>query len=323
MLVTGKIIPWLAHDRMDVRHVAILGVLLAFPLKRRFVNDEQLPFPEGRASGVVLDALYTGAAGRGHVQGEAACLHRSLHRSLPGHHQRRLDEPAAIQGPAAWTKWAGMKEPWTFHERIDSYYYAMRSGRRAQYIPTILGTDLRVLGLRLTLDAAMLGIGGLMGIVVATSCLLGALDQFRDPCADHDPGRRHRRPRRSQRRGGADFARRDREPVVTVVGRDHDGRRLAGKSRWVGPRSSRASSSAVRRAMDADVLKHIEFPLWISARGYPDLQRPRGDWVTPRVLRRALAAGIRSRCRSSSCWRSSAPTRWRSLRGRPPARCPR
>jgi uncharacterized oligopeptide transporter (OPT) family protein len=74
-------------------------------------------------------------------------------------------------------KWAGMKEPWTFHERIDSYYYAV-AGKANEYIPTILGTDIRVLGLRLTLDAAMLGIGGLMGIVVATSCLLGALINF-------------------------------------------------------------------------------------------------------------------------------------------------
>ena len=38
--------------------LSILGVLVAFPMKRRFVNDEQHPFPEGRACGVVLDALY-------------------------------------------------------------------------------------------------------------------------------------------------------------------------------------------------------------------------------------------------------------------------
>ena len=52
--------------------VSIIGVLLAFPMKRRFINEDQLPFPEGRASGVVLDALYTGAAERRHVQG-ASC----------------------------------------------------------------------------------------------------------------------------------------------------------------------------------------------------------------------------------------------------------
>ena len=74
-------------------------------------------------------------------------------------------------------QWAGMKEPWTFHERLDTYYYAA-AAKANLYIPTILGTDIRQLGLRLTLDAAMLGIGGLMGIAVATSCLLGAFINF-------------------------------------------------------------------------------------------------------------------------------------------------
>ena len=41
--------------------LSCLGVLVAFPMKRRFINDEQHPFPEGRACGVVLDALYHGA----------------------------------------------------------------------------------------------------------------------------------------------------------------------------------------------------------------------------------------------------------------------
>src|SRR5438105_5982315 len=64
MLVTERIILWW-HMILWMIVVAIIGVLLAFPLKRRFINEEQLPFPEGRAAGVVLDALYTGAAHAG------------------------------------------------------------------------------------------------------------------------------------------------------------------------------------------------------------------------------------------------------------------
>src|SRR5450631_2916274 len=64
MLVTGKIIPW-QHMIAWMCAVAILGVLLAFPMKRRFINEEQLPFPEGRAAGVVLDAIYSGGAQAG------------------------------------------------------------------------------------------------------------------------------------------------------------------------------------------------------------------------------------------------------------------
>src|SRR5262249_2466754 len=69
--------------------------------------------------------------------------------------------------------WAGMKEPWIIQERLDTYYYQAQGAALK-----ILGTDIPALGLRLTLDAAMLGIGGLMGIAVATSCLLGALINF-------------------------------------------------------------------------------------------------------------------------------------------------
>jgi len=53
-----------------------------------------------------------------------------------------------------------MKEPWIVHERLDTYYYAA-TAKVDGYIPTLLGTDIRQLGLRLTLDVAMLGIGGL------------------------------------------------------------------------------------------------------------------------------------------------------------------
>ncbi len=35
-------------------------MLYAFPLKKRIINDEQLPFPEGRAAGVVMHNLHTG-----------------------------------------------------------------------------------------------------------------------------------------------------------------------------------------------------------------------------------------------------------------------
>ncbi len=64
MLVTNQIIPAM-HMISWMIVVAIIGVLLAFPLKRRFINEEQLPFPEGRAAGVVLDAIYSGAAAAG------------------------------------------------------------------------------------------------------------------------------------------------------------------------------------------------------------------------------------------------------------------
>jgi len=74
-------------------------------------------------------------------------------------------------------KWAGMTEPWHLHERIDDYYYAW-AVKVHGFIPSILGTDFRTLGLRVVVDAALIGTGGLMGIAVAASCFLGAFINF-------------------------------------------------------------------------------------------------------------------------------------------------
>ncbi len=101
MLVTGKIIPWW-HMIVWMCVVSIIGVLLAFPMKRRFINEEQLPFPEGRASGVVLDALYTGSAAAGMFKARLLAFSCSVRGVVSIHHQRRLDEVAAVQDPAAW-----------------------------------------------------------------------------------------------------------------------------------------------------------------------------------------------------------------------------
>ncbi len=57
MMVTGQVIPmW--QTFWWIIMLSLLGVLFAFPLKRRYINDEQLPFPEGRAAGIVLDSLH-------------------------------------------------------------------------------------------------------------------------------------------------------------------------------------------------------------------------------------------------------------------------
>jgi uncharacterized oligopeptide transporter (OPT) family protein len=175
MLVTGHVIPWWQMMVWMVV-ISIIGVLLAFPMKRRFINDEQLPFPEGRASGVVLDSLYSGAHGAGMFKARLLAVTAgitAIWQALVSDGWMKLLQFKLL----AMDRWAGLKEPFTLHERLDTYYYqfAVQAGG---WIPKILGTDLRVLGLRLTLDAAMLGVGGLMGIAVATSCLLGAFVNF-------------------------------------------------------------------------------------------------------------------------------------------------
>ena len=171
MLVTGKIIDPL-HMVAWMCVCSILGVLIAFPMKRRFINDEQLPVPEGRAAGVVLDALYTGAAAAGMYKAKllaGAAILAATYQSLISDGWMKVIQFKLLR----MHQWAGMKEPWVFHERIDTYFYDATG-----YVVRILGTDIKQLGLRLTLDLAMWGIGGLMGIAVATSVLLGAFINF-------------------------------------------------------------------------------------------------------------------------------------------------
>ncbi|HET7400717.1 MAG TPA: OPT/YSL family transporter, partial [Usitatibacter sp.] len=273
MMVTGRIIPWW-HMVLWMTVVAILGVLVAFPMKRRFINEEQLPFPEGRASGVVLDALYTGAAAAGMFKARLllyTALVAGSYQLVTSDGWMKLLQFKVLR----MDRWAGMKEPWTFHDRLDSYYYAATS-----YVPRILGTDIRQLGLRLTLDAAMLGVGGLMGIAVATSCLLGAFVNFVILA-----------PLMIQ---AGDIA-----PRLSPTGTLVPISRAEIVNQWslwwgvtmmvVGSLTSLLARPQVivsafrnlrgNREAGSDVLGHIEFPLWISAVGVPVFS-VLGAWVT-------------------------------------------
>ncbi len=274
MLVTNHIIPaWHMMAWMVV--VSIIGVLLAFPMKRRFINDEQLPFPEGRAAGVVLDALYSGQAAAGMFRAKLlayVALGTAFYQLLISDGWMKLLQFRILR----MDQWAGLKEPWSFHERLDSYYYAAST-----YVPRILGTDIRQLGLRLTLDAAMLGVGGLMGIAVATSCLLGMAINFMvlaPLMIQHGDIVQRIAP------GGAVVPISRAEIVnqwslwwgvtMMVVGSLVS---LAGRpqifiSAWRSLRGKGADKGA-------DVLKHIEFPLWISALGLPVFS-VLGAWVS-------------------------------------------
>ncbi len=175
MLITGIIIPW---GQMMIWCIvtSILGVLVAFPMKRRFINEDQAPFPEGRAAGVVLDSLYTGDAAQGMYKAKLlgfSALLSGAYSFITGDGWMRLLQVKIL----AMDKWAGLKEVWILHDKIDQYYYDAAI-RLHLAIPQILGTDIRQLGLRLSVELATAGIGGLMGIRIATSCVLGTFINY-------------------------------------------------------------------------------------------------------------------------------------------------
>lgn len=156
--------------------VSLVGVLLAFPLKRRFINEDQAPFPEGRACGVVLHSLYNGQGDEGMFKAKLLAIvggGAALLQGICGEGWMKLIQFKLL----AMDKWAGMVEPWHLHDRLDDYYYTW-AVKAHGFIPSILGTDFRTLGLRVVLDAAVIGTGGLMGMAIAASCFLGTAINF-------------------------------------------------------------------------------------------------------------------------------------------------
>ncbi|WP_458232449.1 OPT family oligopeptide transporter [Roseateles sp. P5_E8] len=175
MLVSGVIPPWWQLMIWMVV-VSTIGVLIAFPLKRRFINEDQAPFPEGRACGVVLDSLYNGRGDEGVFKAKLlgwVSAGAALYQAVVSDGWMKLVQFKLLM----LDKWAGLAEPWHLHERLDDYYYAW-IGKADALIPSILGTSFKTLGLRLTLDVAVIGVGGLMGLAIAGSCFLGAFINF-------------------------------------------------------------------------------------------------------------------------------------------------
>lgn len=169
MWVQNAPLPWYQLMTFNVV-LSVLGVLVAFPMKRRFINDEQHPFPEGRACGVVLDTLYSSSAAIGLFKAKALAISAALAGAI-----------TFFSGPAYMTlvqeRWLGLSKSWHLPETLDGWYYALAQ-KGYLPLPRLANVDIRQLGLSPTLDLAMIGAGGLMGMRTAGSMMLGMLLNF-------------------------------------------------------------------------------------------------------------------------------------------------
>lgn len=150
--------------------LSAMGVLVAFPMKRRFINDEQQPFPEGYACGVVLDALYSSSAAVGLFKAKALAYAAAIAGFITF---------ISGEGLMNWlqTRLLGLKSFWHLPHNLDApYYWMVEKGWLP--IPRLAGVDIRQLGLGFGLDLAMFGAGGLMGIRTTVSMLVGMLVNF-------------------------------------------------------------------------------------------------------------------------------------------------
>ncbi len=131
------------HD-LDRGHRFTRACCSRFPLKRRFVNDEQLPFPEGRAAGVVMDALHSGGAKEGMLKAKILLVTGGL---------AALGKLLQSEAITKKLHVAFLHIP----EYLDDWMYKLTALR-------IRGVDLRELTVRPDTDFVMMAAGGLMGI---------------------------------------------------------------------------------------------------------------------------------------------------------------
>jgi putative OPT family oligopeptide transporter len=154
MAITGKMIPW-QHAMVWLIVLGVLGVLFAFPLKKRFINDEQLPFPEGYAAGIVMDNLHTGQGEEGMFKAKLLAAGATVSAAIETMGNEK------VMG-AMRLGWLNLPEHW------DDIVYKW-------FTPALLGTPLKDLTIQWDTSIVMVGAGGLMGMKTAVSLMIGAV----------------------------------------------------------------------------------------------------------------------------------------------------
>lgn len=153
-MVTGKIVPMHVAFAWLIL-LALLGVLFAFPMKKRFINEEQHPFPEGMAAGVVMDALHEADEKEGMFKAKLLVYGGLLSGLVELFRSDKIMRAVA-----------GMKAlPAYYDQKI--YELGLK--------PSILGTQLKDLTIRFDTSVVFIATGGLMGIRTGVSLLLGGV----------------------------------------------------------------------------------------------------------------------------------------------------
>jgi len=178
MIVNKVMLPWWQIIVWNIA-ISILGVLFAFPMKRRFINDEQHPFPEGQAAGVVMDTLHSSDAKLGLFKARVLTTAAGLAALI------KFLQAEAIQTwlqVAAWLPrnlgakvWKerideGAARIWILHEELFTLL-----GIKENKVPRLRDVPITELTIVPAFDIALMGAGGLMGIRAGVSLMFGAI----------------------------------------------------------------------------------------------------------------------------------------------------
>ena len=183
VVLQQDVLPWWQATAW-VTTLSLLGMVFAIPLKQQFVNHLEFPFPEGQACAVVLAALHQtalvtppsaiNAASRGTEQGTPPDPTHAMGRPA-----RTLAVSCLLAGTLKLLQSPTLLErfrmgAWHIPEMLDDWYYRL-ADRWHWWVPRLQGVPLRELTIRPTFEVAMMAVGGLMGIRVASSLFLGAV----------------------------------------------------------------------------------------------------------------------------------------------------
>jgi putative OPT family oligopeptide transporter len=248
MIVTDTTLP-MSTTMIWIIALGVLGVLFAFPLKRRFINDEQHPFPEGRAAGIVMDSLHEGHGSDGMLKASLLAVSGGLSALI------KLGSSEMIMRKMRL-------EFFTVPEFLDDWIYRFVT-------PRLWGTELRQLTVRLDSDLVMMAAGGLMGIRTGVSLMVGAVINY---CL--------LAPWIIQLG--------DIHPKVTAEGLQYGFRIITVWALWWGVAMMTTASLFAffarpqvfigafrglfrrrKKSAEGDVLRDIELPLWVSGVGIP------------------------------------------------------
>ena len=158
MMVTGKVIPM--YQAMTwIMVLAVLGVLFAFPLKKRFINDEQHPFPEGKAVGIVLDGLHSADEAEGLLKTKLLATFMGISAFWQLLHSSTILKAAKVS-------FLGI--PHYISSFLEKFIFSFK----------LLGTKLSSMTISLETDLVMYAVGGLIGIRTGISLIIGATINF-------------------------------------------------------------------------------------------------------------------------------------------------
>ena len=162
-MVTTTIVPMYQAGIWTLT-LALLGVLFAFPMKKRFINDEQLPFPEGIAAGVVMDALHESDEKEGLFKAKLLIGGGLLSALIELLRSEKI-----------------MRFAFSLRNIPAFYDEILYEGKLAELLkrwgisPSIRGVPLNELTLRFDTGIIFIATGGLMGIRTGVSLLIGGL----------------------------------------------------------------------------------------------------------------------------------------------------